>query len=388
MTVANEAPSKATRADIALGSSSVDFLDPVEAAAIEKPWTELESRSDASFFQSWGWISCWLAALPRERLPMAAIVSGPNKTVIGLALLGRHRKFRHGALPSSGYFLHETGDARFDSLTIEYNGVLAERASLGAVTDAFIAALVRRFRNWDELFLSGIALEQEAAAAAAALANRLVHRRLYEKPCRYVDLDKVRQSGDYLENLGRNTRYQVRRALRMYQEDGSVTFENATSADEALLFLDGLKELHQSYWRARGQQGAFANAFFEEFHRLLIRQRFSAGEIQLAKVSSPKLVIGYLYNFVFRGTVYAYQSGFHYDEDGKRKPGLVSHYLSIDHHLRTGARIYDFMAGDGQHKQNLSTDVRSLVWSVDQRPRLKFRLEDLLRQLKHRVAYP
>ena len=92
-------------------------------------------------------------------------------------------------------------------------------------------------------------------------------------------------------------------------------------------------------------------------------------------------------NFVFRGCVYTYHSGFHYDSDGKLKPGPVSHYLAIDHHLRNGAGVYDFMAGEGQHKKSLATHARFLSWSCTQPDLLKFRVENSLRRWKDRSSF-
>ena len=362
------------------------LIDAADIDAIGDVWTRLESCSDASFFQSWGWIGCWLRTLPKDRLPVPAIVRGRAQEIIALGLFGKSRKVRHGVVPSHGYYLNESGDAQHDCLTIEYNGLLAPRERLMEAATACVATLACDAKGWDELFVSGLDPVQRSAFETAARTERLGCRMLAERPCQFVDLNKVRVVGDYLEMLGKNTRYQVRRAIRIYEEDGPVSCASARSAVEALQYLDGLKSLHQAYWQTRGKPGAFANAFFERFHRALICERFAAGEIQLAKISTPKKVIGYLYNFIHNGSVYAYQSGFLYENDNRRKPGLVSHYLAIEGHLRSGARLYDFMAGEGQHKQNLSTDSRSLTWLVLQRDRFKFRVENTLRQWKHRLG--
>lgn len=367
-------------------NTTVSFVAAADIDMIGDLWRRLQLRGDASFFQSWGWIGCWLRALPKDRRPVVAIVRGGAEEVVALGLFGQSHNVRHRVLPSHAHYLNESGDAHHDCLTIEYNGLLAPRERLMEATAACVATLGREVRGWDELFLSGLDADQRSAFETAARTEGLGCRMLEEKPCHFVDLDTIRAGGDYLEMLGKNTRYQVRRALRIYEEDGPVSCASAQSAAEALEFLDGLKILHQAYWQARGKPGSFANAFFERFHRALICERFAYGEIQLAKISTPKKVIGYLYNFVHRGTVYAYQSGFLYEDDNRRKPGLVSHYLAIEGHLRTGARLYDFMAGDGQHKQSLSTDTRSLTWLVLQRDRLKFRIENALRRWKRRLA--
>ena len=191
------------------------------------------------------------------------------------------------------------------------------------------------------------------------------------------------QGGNYLAVLRSNTRYQVRRALRLYEKRGDLAFDLARDVDQALEFFAGMKELHQTYWRGRGQPGSFSNDFFEAFHTRLIRERLAAGEIQLARVSAGLEPIGYLYNFVKSGRVYAYQSGFKYESDTKIKPGLACHYLCIEHNMQAGASRYDFLAGENQQKMTMSTDQYDMAWLVLQRPRPKLLVERALRRLKH-----
>src|SRR6185295_8626016 len=118
--------------------------------------------------------------------------------------------------------------------------------------------------------------------------------------------------GDYLESLGKNTRYNIRRSLKEYRRLGEPTLEEAGSVTQALEYLEHLSALHQSYWRGKGLPGSFANGFFDTFHSRLVETRFDEGVIQLLRVSVGDVVIGYLYNFVYRGRVYNYQTGLNY----------------------------------------------------------------------------
>lgn len=236
--------------------------------------------------------------------------------------------------------------------------------------------------RWDEIYLSGV---DEALADKVAAVGLLPHL-LANKPCDYVDLEAVRASGKgYLEGRSKNSRYQIRRALRRYEDRGALSLHAPSTLEEALEIFAELKALHQMYWTGRGETGSFANPFFEEFHHLFIKRRFAAGEIELLRASAGDETIGCLYNFRHDGTVYGYQSGFAYEEDPALKPGLVSHYLAIERNLADGARVYDFMAGFGQHKRSLGTARRQMVWLSGQRPRMKYRLERALRAAKHRL---
>ena len=355
--------------------------------AIETAWRDLERRSHCSFFQSWGWIGCWLNLLPQGLNPRALIVSA-GSNVVGLGIVVANQELRHGFLRSRVLHLSETGDLRFDRIGIEYNGLLAEWPDADSVLSTCLAWLKETDPSWDEVNVGGLdpAGARAWADCARALGLRVVIRdkRRYD----YVDLESLRVGGtDYLARLSRNTRHQIRRALRLYAARGPLAIEVARDIGQALDFLAQLKRLHQAYWTGRGLPGAFANPFFEQFHRDLIEMRFEAGEIQLIRVSVGEKAIGSLYNFAKDGRVYAYQSGFEYDQDPKLKPGLVSHYLAIEHNIRAGAKIYDFMAGDGRHKRSLGTDFGHLTWLVLQRKRAIFRLENAFRSLSRR-AWP
>jgi len=107
--------------------------------------------------------------------------------------------------------------------------------------------------------------------------------------------------------------------------------------------------------------------------------------VQLLKATVGDRVIGYLYNFRLGTRVYAYQSGFA-DADRRERPGIVTHALAIRHAFRSGAGVYDLMAGRNRLKESLATRCEPMFWQTFQQPRLAFRLEHFGRRLKHAVA--
>jgi CelD/BcsL family acetyltransferase involved in cellulose biosynthesis len=137
--------------------------------------------------------------------------------------------------------------------------------------------------------------------------------------------------------------------------------------------LDRLKDLHQRTWRRRGQPGCFANPAFEAFHRDLIRDRFASGAIRLLCASAGDRPFGYLYNFAHGDRVYAYQSGFDYDDDGRLKPGLVAHAMAIEQALAEGFAVYDFMAGANRLKSSFASHSDSMLWIAIRRSSLRTR---------------
>ena len=367
------------------GALNATFERADDPRAIERMWRALEARADTSFFQSAGWIGTWLRQLPGNVAPEALVVRDGER-VVGLAVVCRANHNRHGFIRSHGLYLNETGNPSLDALTVEYNGLLLDRDYLAGARDAALDALMTMRPRWDELYLSGLVsadvTEYRPQLRTRGLGIHLRDLKRYD----WVDLGQIREAGgDYIAGLSRNSRHQVRRARKLYEMRGPLTLTAARDLSEAHAFLDRLKELHQRYWSVRGEPGAFANPFFERFHRALISARFEAGETQLLRIASGQDEIGYLYNFVWRGRVYAYQSGFAYEADAKIKPGLVSHVLAVEHNLAEGAAVYDFMAGESQHKKSLGTMNDEMSWLVAQRPLLKYRAEHALRSVKQRL---
>src|SRR3954453_9977147 len=92
---------------------------------LEREWGSLEAAGHPSFFTSWHWIGTLLAALPPASRPKLLRGTAHGQTV-SLALLGANQtRRRSGLVRSRGLYLNQTGDPRFDALTIEHNGILA-----------------------------------------------------------------------------------------------------------------------------------------------------------------------------------------------------------------------------------------------------------------------
>ena len=358
-------------------------LLPVPAPAdLAREWTALEDRADGSFFTSWAWIGPWLGSLPRRIRPRLLRVDDGTRAV-GLGLLVERREWHAGILPSRVFVLNATGDPYYDELTIEYNGLLAERGQEADVLCAARRALLSR-GGWDEWRFDGVLGDAPAATTQGEATTLMVSR---TRPCHAVNLQVLEPSVDaYLAGLGPKTRYNIRRSLREYEALGGARIEEAGTIEEALSYLRGLKAMHQARWVSKGKAGSFGNAYFDGFHARLVAES-ARGSVQLLRLRAGDTVVGYLYNLVYRGHVYNYATGFDYSAcPHQNRPGLVAHALAVEHNLRAGHAVYDFMAGDGEYKQALGTSSSSMCWFVVRRNRRRFALERALRAAKR--AWP
>ncbi len=346
----------------------LELADPY-APQIAAMWSGLEARS---YFTSWGWISTWLACLPSDRAPRALIVRDGDR--VGIGCLGERRMLRRGVMPVRSLHLNTTGVPRLDELTIEYNGLAGAEPPL-----ADLLVGLDRLQTWDELALPGVPDDVFGGLAAVPAGYRLVVGN--RSPVCFVDLEAVRARG-YLPQLSSGTRSQVRRAQKAA---GAITLEVARDPAEAIAIYDELRVLHTAQWRERGHSGAFTDPWIDRFHRRLILDRFEAGEIQLIRVRTGAATLGCLYNYIWRGRVLQYQTGFRGSVDARDKPGYVCHTAAIEHCAHSGHAVYDFLAGDHRYKHNLSTRNTHLVWCTVQRSRWRFALEERVVKLVRTV---
>ena len=355
------------------GADPVLRLLPPSSPRVEEVWRELERQAAPPYFLSWGWIGNWLACLPpREAPPLAVMLAG--ETPVSAFFLGRRRLVRHLVLASRALFLNTTGQARWDELTIEHNALLCApgaRLSLRALVDALPG-------DWDELHLPALARASFPGSVLEEPLTGHVVRVDREATAPFVDLARVRASpGGYLDLLRSGTRAQIRRAQRGF---GATRLEVASDAGQAIEFYEELVGLHTRTWRSRGHPGAFADPWFDAFHRRLVAERFRHGEIQLLRLRSNGATLGCLYNLVSAGRVLFYQGGFATLPDPRLKPGYLCHVEAVRHNAAAGHAVYDLLGGDARYKHSLATGQERITWARVQRRRLRFVVEERLRR--------
>ncbi len=331
------------------GATDITVSGVPDFAALESKWRDLETRSNASFFQSWTWTGC----LVEQRFANPVLVEArENDRTVALALFNR---------VDDRLCLGESGDSTLDDVFIEFNGVLVEAGREAALTQSCLRAACdasgdRAMAHRRRLVLSGV----NATTLAAAPQTGAV-RRVRDRPAYFVEFGVGRDA--FLQRRSANTRQQLRRSDRDFTQAGAISIERAETVPHAYAFLDGLAALHQASWVARGQPGAFANPCFARFHRALIARGLERGEIDLLRITAGQQTIGFLYNFRYRGESLAYQSGFNHTDAGPHsKPGLTCHHQAIQFAAQWGADRYNFLAGDDRYKRSLADRSENLHW--------------------------
>ena len=337
-----------------------------------------------SFFLSQYWLDACQQSWPPGDTRLARIRLANGELLS--ALIGCRTVIRHQWLKSRMLALNEYCDPAVDESTIEYNGLYgSDHVNFSAGFDELVRYLLR-LEDWDEIRVSGIAHTRAADVIKIGEIHGLRARLFADKPTYLVEFNSLRRDGrTFLSTRSANTRQQLRRARRAIESRfGVVALNQASSLLEAQAWFDESANWHRLRWSTTSKYGGFDNPHFVRFHKKLIALAFADGIIRIHKLIAGGRTLAILYNFFYNNCELFYLGAIDYSVDPECRPGLVAHWLAIESAMANGANAYDFMAGDARYKRSLSTHNDRQQCVILWRPRLRLRLEDWVRQVKHR----
>lgn len=351
-------------------------------------WQSLQREASGSFFTSWPWISTLINCSANPLWLFSLETHGSD---VALALLGEGP--RHGPLGAHRFlFLNLSGDRDENQIYPEYNDILCLPGTEDQATRALLEALMSSESPtpWSGLTLNGMT---EAAVSRWSSAFAAQPHMTNQSNAPFIGLEHMPDGEDYLRSLSSNTRSQIRRSIRLFENTyGKLT---TTPLKDASLQVDALKDLgalQQKKLSERGEVSAFESPFFQNFLQSLLT-RFPSEEdqhdmrpgVELLKIEAGETCLGYLYNLHHKGTVSNYQCAFTTFSDNRMKPGLVAHTLAVQHYMSKGQQIYHLLAGNQQYKQSLAKQSDTLYWLELHKPDTRLAIESFARGLKMKL---
>lgn len=355
-----------------------------DAEAFLAAWRELYGRAGKkSFFQSPAWIETWLGQAG-DKAELHAVRAMQAGTPLLLGIIGISQGGPVPWLSLREARLGEAAQQALDSVYVEYNDFLQAAGAPPELAAEAWCAIFDHFRSIDSFVVRNGTVSSVAAMSQAALARHFSLRVLREEHSWIAPLAALRQAGrTVLSSLSSNSRKQVERCARLYEERGDLVLHVPAADDEWAVSWDRLETLHAATWSARGRTSVFANPELLAFHKRL--RKSHPDSVTLLELRAGEDIVGVLYNFMHEGRVMNYQSGFQYEEDNRLKPGLLTHVMAAQHYLEAGADLYDMLVGDVRYKQSLGQmgDRMSLVEAV--RPGWRQAGVSLARSLRDRL---
>lgn len=345
---------------------------PSRLRELESDWEGLLERSATNDpTLSPFWHSAWWEVFGDQdgrRLRAVAIRNGER--LVGMAPLLWRRHWYKPGIPVRRIELLSSGEPREHEICTEYNGILVQRGAERAVASTLVEALQsNEMGGWDELVLplmDGDAPFVDAMAKSLATARHPVMVET-QTVSPYIPLPRTWDA--YLAALPSTSRYLVSRTLRDLTKwaDGDLKFERVEQPSDLGKGLDTLARLHGERWSGdeasppSEYQGVFASPMFLAFHHRLAPALLAKNALELWTLTARGTPLAALYNYVWGGKVYHYQSGRRVGVPKQIRPGIAIHALAIQRAIAEGRREYDFLGGDSRYKQQLSLAQRPLV---------------------------
>jgi CelD/BcsL family acetyltransferase involved in cellulose biosynthesis len=291
-----------------------------------------------------------------------------------LAPLLRRRHWYGPGIPFRRLEPLASGERERDGIWSEYLNVVAEEGAESRVAEALAGVLAGGgLGAWDEVVLPRMDgkgplpdLLTGAFRRAGLHAEAVVTG---EAP--YIPLPATWEA--YLKALRQRHRYLVTRSLRDFQAwaGGPVQFERAGSLTDLERGQRILVELHQRRWEQVGLPGVFRSARFLAFHEAVMPLLLAEGALELVWLTVRDQPVAALYNIVWNGKVYFYQSGRRTDVPRKLRPGIVVLTLAIRAAIEAGRREFDFLGDACRYKRALALASRPVMQVRAVRERLR-----------------
>jgi CelD/BcsL family acetyltransferase involved in cellulose biosynthesis len=352
---------------------SISNINSEELEELKKQWLTLEASAKNSIFTSWQWISTWLAYIDYSANLLTVQF---NNKLVGLAFVKTCCQTKNG-LSANQLWLNRTGDDSLDQIWSEYNDILCEKGLEYSIRSAVLSYYEQNLAHIDELVI-GVS---NRSISETPISNNLMQYTSWKTNsyATYLKPDYAHWS-KYLHSLSKNTRNQIKRSAKLFGGIENISISRAESSKQAKEFFNAAGEFHKLRWV--NQNSGFENKNFVNFHHQFIDDNYALGSIDIIRVHIGEKTICYLYNLIYKETVYFYLSGIEYKNDNRYKPGLLSHSLAISYYADKGFKKYDFMGGEGRYKNSLSNKKSAMIISNFRRKKLPFLTSHLLREAK------
>jgi len=354
-------------AAMAPGAERANALE-VRVLATEEAFVELAVEwnrvhgecGTASVFNSWLWQYTWWQVYGGGR-PLRILVAMDGTTPVGI--LPMHIRTTH-ALGRSVRVLRLIGTGG-DTHPDDVGAVLAARCREQAA-EALAQAAVD-LPGWDVLALADMDPRSPfpQALARAAARKGIACEEGQAQRIAYVALPQTWEA--YLASLDSKRRSRFRKLPRRLEENFRTRFfvwDDPATLDAA---VDRLAYLHRMRWMESGKSMAFATPEYVEFHRRIIHGCFARGWLRLYCLEIEGEVAAIIYCYRFRKGIYAMQTGFDLAY-AQWAPGTVILAKAMEHAVREGNHVYDFLRGRHRYKEEVASATRHTVYVQAYRP--------------------
>ncbi|HEU4732169.1 MAG TPA: GNAT family N-acetyltransferase [Kofleriaceae bacterium] len=357
--------------------------DEAGLASLTVPWRTLLDRASApTLSKTPTWLLAWwrqFGGLEGRKLCTVAVHDAATGELVGVIPLCRRTVMFRRVLPIRRLELLGTGEDQADEICSDYTGAIVAAGYEAEVAEALGKLLATgRLGGFDQLFMPRMHGEDPFPGALASVLRQAGLAATIEQDGTSLYVPLPGSFDAYRQSLDRDRRYVVTRSLRELEKwAGPAGYTRIVARTPAQL-AEGraiLHALHGERWSATGHRGAFASERFTRFHDEVMTALLDGvdGQLELQWLVVAGRPVVVLYNIVYRGRVYFYQSGRTLDVPRAVKLGLAAHALALGAAIEDGHTEYDFLAGASQYKRQLAVAKHTLVTLSAAAPSLRAR---------------
>ena len=321
-------------------------------AALAPQWNRLHAEAAAaSVFNSWMWLYEWWSTYGGGRR-LRLLVARRDGAVVGVLPLYLERSRVLGLSLHAVRMVGIGGDTHPDDL----GPVLARGAEPAAAAALARAAL--RLPGADLWLFNDIDPGSGFPAALEAAAGELGRPCVEGAATRIALVELPHAWSQFLQSLGRDARWRLRRSRRRLAEEHRARFlvwDDPSRLEEAIARL---AELHRARSALAGRASrAFATPGYLAFHLSVVRSFLPRGWLRLYCLEVDGEIGAVIYCYRFRNRVYLMQSGFD-PKLARLGVGRVLLGHAIEHAIGEGNEAFDFLRGEHRYKDDLATRHR------------------------------
>lgn len=300
---------------------------------LEPDWSRLlEGMCQPYPFASPAWIQTWWNEFK------------PEGSLCPLSLRQDGRLLGVAPLMRRGDGLSLAGDPNI----CDYMDLVTHCDNRAAVLKGLLTHLARA-ESWRVLEFWGLAQSSPTLALLPEVAAELGYRvtTKLEATCPGVDLPSTWD--DYLANLSKKDRHELRRKLRRVTEAGETRFYCLTDTADVARGMDDFLSMHRG---SRQDKAEFMTATMESFFRRSTLILADKGLIRLYFLEVGGKRVASVICFAINNDLWLYNSG--YDPQYSHlSVGLVSKALCVQDAITQGMRRVDFLRGNERYKYEL-----------------------------------
>ena len=303
-----------------------------ELERLEPEWRALLPQTSANkVFVSPTWLRVWWQEF------------GAGRELLLLSVRRRGELVGVAPLMRDGDRLCFAGDTQ----VCDYMDVVAAPGEAEAVLSSALRSLGEE--PWRELVLWAVPESSPTLDALKAAAPALSLRVDIEPEDVCPQLDLPATWDDYLADLSKKNRHELRRKLRKLSQGGEVRLEAIAHPADVEAALDDFLRL---YRQSRADKAAFMNEKMERFFRVIVAALAAEAQVELLFLTLSGVRVAAVLCFCTSDESLLYNSG--YDPDyAYLSVGLLSKALALRKAIEEGKRRFDFLRGPEPYKYDL-----------------------------------